>query len=97
MMLFFTARNLYHALCPPGICVQVVGSWAGHYEFNTVDHNGIVGRHPYYPNLYVITGFSGHGLQQSPAAGEALAELIIDGTYRCAHCALLKVTLTQIM
>lgn len=61
--------------------VQVTGAWAGHYEFNTMDHNGIVGRHPYSPNLYLITGFSGHGLQQSPAAGNALSELILDGKY----------------
>jgi glycine/D-amino acid oxidase-like deaminating enzyme len=61
--------------------IKMTGSWAGFYEYNTLDQNGIMGPHPDVKNLYHCTGFSGHGLQQSPAAGLAMAELIIDGKY----------------
>jgi len=57
-------------------------SWAGHYAVNTVDHNAILGPHPDVPNVYLANGFSGHGLQQSPAVGRALSELLLDGEYR---------------
>jgi len=32
-------------------------------------------------NFYVATGFSGHGLMQSPAVGKGLSELIRNGCY----------------
>jgi glycine/D-amino acid oxidase-like deaminating enzyme len=61
---------------------KVVRSWAGYYEYNTFDQNGIVGRHPEHESLIFATGFSGHGIQQSPAVGRAVAELIKHGSYR---------------
>lgn len=62
--------------------IKVVNQWAGHYDFNTLDHNLIVGRHPQVRNFVYANGFSGHGLQQGPAAGRAVSELIIYGGYR---------------
>lgn len=62
--------------------LKVTGSWAGHYEYNTFDQNGIVGPHPQIGNLYLANGFSGHGLQQSPAVGRALSEWIVYGACR---------------
>ena len=41
----------------------------------------MIGVHPEIQNLYFATGFSGHGIQQSPAVGNALSELLIDGKY----------------
>ncbi|XP_017117116.1 FAD-dependent oxidoreductase domain-containing protein 1 [Drosophila elegans] len=61
---------------------RVVDSWAGSYDQNVYDENGIVGAHPYYNNLYIATGFSGHGVQQSLAVGRAVSELIMDGQFR---------------
>src|SRR5690606_11553077 len=57
-------------------------SWAGHYDMNTVDQNVILGLHPDLDNMYFANGFSGHGMQQSPAVGRALSELIVYGGYR---------------
>ncbi|XP_016978966.1 FAD-dependent oxidoreductase domain-containing protein 1 [Drosophila rhopaloa] len=61
---------------------QLVDSWAGSYDQNVYDENGIVGPHPYYHNLYIATGFSKHGIQQSLAVGRAVSELIMDGQFR---------------
>lgn len=62
--------------------IKVCGSWAGYYEYNTFDENGIVGPHTFYKNLLIATGFSGHGIQQSPAVGRAISELILDGRFK---------------
>jgi len=60
--------------------LKVVSAWAGFYDYNTVDHNAIIGPHSELRNLILCTGFSGHGLMQSPAAGRAVAELIASGS-----------------
>jgi len=62
--------------------VRVTGSWAGHYDYNVFDQNAFVGACDTVPNLLLANGFSGHGLQHSPAIGRALAEIILFGEYR---------------
>ena len=62
--------------------IKVTNSWCCHYDFNTLDENVIVGRPPDVENFYVAIGFSGHGLQQSPAIGRGLSELVTFGEYR---------------
>lgn len=62
--------------------VKVVNSWVGHYAFNTLDANAVIGPHPEVSNFLFQNGFSGHGLQQSPAMGRAISELITYGDYR---------------
>ena len=56
-------------------------AWAGHYDMCDLDHNAIIGRAVGYKNFYLANGFSGHGLQQSPAVGRGLSELLVHGRY----------------
>ena len=62
--------------------LRVNRAWAGHYEVNTLDHNGVVGAHDELTNLIFATGFSGHGVMHAPAVGRAVAELITTGDFR---------------
>jgi glycine/D-amino acid oxidase-like deaminating enzyme len=67
----------------PGFeALRVQRSWAGHYDMNVLDHNLILGAHPEVENLLFANGFSGHGMQQSPAVGRALSELVTYGGFR---------------
>lgn len=62
--------------------IKLIRAWAGHYDYNVLDQNVIIGVAPHVPNFLMANGFSGHGLQQSPAIGRALSELIAFGEYR---------------
>jgi glycine/D-amino acid oxidase-like deaminating enzyme len=62
--------------------VKVVNAWAGFYDYNTLDHNAVIGPHPELANFYFANGFSGHGAQQGAAAGRAISELILHGGFR---------------
>ncbi len=62
--------------------IKLINSWAGHYAFNVFDQNAILGPHTQVENFIFVNGFSGHGLQQSPAMGRGTAELITYGEYR---------------
>jgi FAD-dependent oxidoreductase domain-containing protein 1 len=60
--------------------LKLVRGWAGLYAVNTLDENAILGEWPETKGLYLANGFSGHGLQQAPAVGRYLSELIIGNT-----------------
>ncbi len=62
--------------------IKLINAWSGHYAYNTLDQNAIVGRHPVIRNFLFANGFSGHGLQQAPAVGRGIAELIVHGGYQ---------------
>ena len=62
--------------------IKVVTEWAGHYAYNTFDHNAILGPHTQVKNFVFLNGFSGHGLQQSPAMGRGTAEWLTYGEFR---------------
>lgn len=62
--------------------IKVVQTYSCHYDFNTLDENLIIGALPGVEGFLVATGLSGHGMQQSPAVGRALYELIAFGEYR---------------
>lgn len=62
--------------------IKVQSEWGGHYAMNTFDLNAIMGPHPELSNFIFLNGFSGHGLQQSPAMGRGTAEWLTYGEYR---------------
>jgi FAD-dependent oxidoreductase domain-containing protein 1 len=58
-------------------------TWAGLYEVNELDGNPVIGAwKSRLPNLYTVSGFSGHGMMHAPAAGRGVAELIAHGQFR---------------
>lgn len=81
---------LFDDLIWPAIAHRVPGfeqlrmqrAWAGLYEYNTFDHNAIIGPHPALSNFFFANGFSGHGMMHAPAVGMGIAELVIHGTYQ---------------
>ncbi|MBR0669587.1 NAD(P)/FAD-dependent oxidoreductase [Neoroseomonas soli] len=87
---FEPAHELLEALLWPALAhripaleqLRVERAWAGHYEMNTLDHNGVIGPHDALPNLILATGFSGHGVQHAPATGRGVAEWILHGAYQ---------------
>ena len=73
-------ENLWFELAefvPTFDTLKLIRGWAGLYAVNTLDSNAILGEWPEIKGLYLANGFSGHGLQQAPAVGRYLAELII--------------------
>ena len=87
---FMIQHHLFEEVLWPLLAARVPGfealrlksSWAGHYDMNTLDQNVILGAHPDIDNLLFANGFSGHGLQHSPAIGRALSELVTYGEFR---------------
>jgi glycine/D-amino acid oxidase-like deaminating enzyme len=61
--------------------IKVTSAWAGHYEMNRFDQNALIGWTPGVEGLMLAAGFSGHGMQHSPAAGRGVAELITGGRF----------------
>lgn len=57
---------------------NVKTGWAGFYE-DTPDKHPIIGAVPGVEGFLCAAGFSGHGIMHAPAAGEAIAELVVDG------------------
>lgn len=62
--------------------VKVISEWAGQYDYNTLDQNAVTGPCPGLANFMFLNGFSGHGLQQSPAMGRGTAEWIVHQGYQ---------------
>ena len=59
--------------------IKLSRAWAGLYDYNSFDQNAILGPHPEISGILFCNGFSGHGIQQSPAAGRAVAEWLVHG------------------
>lgn len=68
---------------PPLEAARCHRTWAGLYEQCELDGNPIIGAWTSrLPNLYTVAGFSGHGMMHAPAAGRAIAELIVQGHFQ---------------
>jgi len=67
--------------------IKPIRAWAGHYDYNGLDQNAVIGPHPEVGNFLFANGFSGHGLQQAPAVGKSIAEWIVHGEWRTVDCA----------
>jgi len=65
----------------PGMgSLELTRTWSGLYEQCDFDGNAIIGKWTgRRDNFIVAAGFSGHGLMHAPAAGIAVAELIVKG------------------
>lgn len=70
------------ARVPQFEAIRLTGGWAGYYDMNLWDQNGLLGAVPGEPSLLHAAGFSGHGLQHAPGIGRGMAELIAEGRFR---------------
>jgi len=61
--------------------IKMVRGWAGLYAVSTMDKNPFIGQWPEIKGLYLVNGFSGHGLQQGPAVGRYVAEMVLAQPY----------------
>lgn len=61
--------------------LKLVRGWAGLYAVSTMDNNPFIGEWPEIKGFYLVNGFSGHGLQQGPAVGRYVAELVLGQTF----------------
>jgi FAD-dependent oxidoreductase domain-containing protein 1 len=69
------------ARIPAFEALRTHSAWAGYYDMNTFDHNGVVGALPGWDKIFLACGFSGHGMQHAPAIGIAMARRIATGRY----------------
>jgi FAD-dependent oxidoreductase domain-containing protein 1 len=59
--------------------LRMTAAWGGFYDYNGFDQNAVLGPHAEITNFHFANGFSGHGVQQAPAVGRALAEWLLQG------------------
>jgi sarcosine oxidase subunit beta len=64
--------------CLKGVEVERADCWAGLYEMSP-DRHALLGRAQGAENFYLANGSSGHGVMHSPALGQLLTEIILDG------------------
>jgi sarcosine oxidase subunit beta len=55
-----------------------MGGYSGVYDV-TPDHEPVLGPIPEFQGLYSDFGWSGHGFKHSPAIGDIMAEVVLDG------------------
>jgi glycine/D-amino acid oxidase-like deaminating enzyme len=69
------------ARIPAFEALRVRSAWAGYYETNTFDRNGLVGALPGWANAHAACGFSGHGMQHALAVGRGIASFVRHGRW----------------
>ena len=86
---YLDASEKLEQLVPAITELDVINGWAG-LQTHTPDKHAIVGPTP-VEGFLIACGFSGHGVQQSPSAGAALADLVATGetdVFDVSHLAL---------
>jgi len=79
---YVDVMNTYMQARIPGMeYCRIKNGWGGLYAINTEDENAIIGEHPAVKNLIMATGFSGHGVMESPAIGKCISEKLLQGAY----------------
>jgi sarcosine oxidase subunit beta len=73
-----TSRAHRWVPCLRGAKIDRAGCLAGLYEMSP-DRHVLLGAAPGVENLFLANGSSGHGVMHSPALGQLLAEMILDG------------------
>jgi sarcosine oxidase subunit beta len=73
-----TVMRMTRERVPRVAALPIAETWSGFYEM-TPDEHPLLGRAPGSSNLFLATGCSGHGVMHSPAIGQLIAELIVDG------------------
>jgi sarcosine oxidase, subunit beta len=73
-----TAKAHARAPCLRRAEIDRGACWAGLYEMSP-DRHALLGRAHGLENFYLANGSSGHGVMHSPALGQLLAEIILDG------------------
>ena len=73
-----TERARRRLPCLTGNAVERARCWAGWYEMSP-DGHAILGPAADVPNLWFANGSSGHGVMHSPAIGQLVAEMVLDG------------------
>ena len=84
-----TSENAMHRV-PILEAAHIARGWAGLYEISP-DHHAILGEVPGIKGFILANGFSGHGFQHSPAVGNVIAELIMDGETTTADISSLSI------
>ncbi len=56
-----------------------IKQWVHGPDTHSVDHDPILGRAPFFNNLFVATGFNSQGIQTGPGVGAALATWVLHG------------------
>ena len=77
--------------CLSGAEIDRDACWAGLYEMSP-DRHALLGVAPGVANFYLANGSSGHGVMHSPALGQLLAEIILDGEARTLDVRALRPT-----
>jgi sarcosine oxidase subunit beta len=75
--------------CLRNVPVDRAGCWGGLYEMSP-DKHVLLGRAPKLENLWLINGSSGHGVMHSPALGQLVAEMILDGEAKSVDVRVLR-------
>lgn len=71
-------RAVYRFPCLAEATIDLDHCLAGLYEMSP-DKHALLGQAPGVQGLYLINGSSGHGVMHSPALGQLLSEIIVDG------------------